>query len=135
MLKHKIINIPIYPGHLEIVVATTPAEVKPIIPHFDKPEVGYHTYYYGKPLDKECYPDKNHLIISIILQNPSILPHDILTYGRVVHECAHAADMIFEHINKKADYEDDEHYAYLIQWVSDQVFKSLKFWNIKLYTI
>lgn len=61
--------------------------------------------------------DRTRVFIAIMSDTPS----DV-----VVHECTHAANIIFKYAGIEVDLSNDEPYAYLVQWVFASVQKSIR---------
>lgn len=48
-------------------------------------------------------------------------PHGKITAGIIAHESFHASNIIFSIIGQKADQENDEAQAHLIEWIANRV--------------
>lgn len=48
-----------------------------------------------------------------------------VTHGTIAHEATHLAHMILEQRGSIADYINDEHVAYLVEYITDFIYKSI----------
>lgn len=51
-------------------------------------------------------------------------PH--ITPGLIAHECGHAAGYVLNHVGVKADWENDEAFTYLLSWMVNRVYETIK---------
>lgn len=104
-MKTKMVNIGIYPA---IVIATSRrAEFKRLyakrIPHRDAPDLSHAD---GISSDHDGY-----FLVGVF--NGEL--------GTLVHELAHTAFKVLHHVNVRADHKHQEAFAYLQQWLYDEL--------------
>jgi hypothetical protein len=115
-MKIKKIKIPIYHGHLVLI------QVKDLcnIPDKWKPKdwdaKGYAGVAYWHD-NKHAY---RYFIIAVLKDT---------SFKIVVHEALHCVHYIFEHAGIKVDISNDEHEAYLIEWIVGECHKHFKIKN------
>lgn len=104
----------IYPQYLWIAISPTEEEIKKFSYsgsgnelEFNK-EKAYATVYHVRQKDDQ---DTGPLII--------FKDKESLSFDIVAHESLHVASFIADICNLKYDYENDEHFAYLIGWVAE----------------
>lgn len=109
-------KIPIYFGRLHVIVADnlTDAWTK-----------------YGRPLDneKESFEACTDCFIRGGILNVQIFIKPNASVKTVVHECAYAVNMIFEHTGVELSTSNDEPFCYMLGWVVEQVEDSLNKYN------
>ena len=71
----------------------------------------------GDGVDGVCWADKGEIYIGITKK---------ATPGLIAHEALHAVGFIFEGVNIKMDISNDEHQCYLLQFIVDEVYKTIK---------
>lgn len=55
-----------------------------------------------------------------------VLKHESISHGLIAHEIVHLSNMIMEDRDIKPDYNNDESQAYLVEWLTESVYKVLK---------
>lgn len=114
-------EIPIYKGKLYVVVSNDYEKVEKLIPGFDKwsnGELYAHSFlvtYKGE----EC--------IFIILNFDH--EYEKMTYGVIVHELRHAADLVAQRRGLNTTPQNTESNAYLMEWMANTVFLELIRWG------
>ncbi len=107
--RHQVFDIDIYNVKL-VVVETKKAdylETVGIEPHLIDPEVFGHCFYGGH---------EGRTAIFIVVNTR----HERYKPSVLVHECVHAANMIFAHIDYKVDPNNDESQAYLVDHIFEK---------------
>ena len=108
-MKIKTINIPIYYGKLTFIKSKsfkkTNKKYKLAIPE----RFGAVTFRNQNAKGFEC-------VVSFVDTNVSLL----------AHEAVHVCNFIYENIGAKLDIENDEHQAYIIGWIIDEMELFLK---------
>ena len=114
-------EISIYKGKLYVVVSNDYEKVEKLIPGFDKwsnGELYAHSFlvtYKGE----EC--------IFIILNFDH--EYEKMTYGVIVHELRHAADLVAQSRGLNTTPQNTESNAYLMEWMANTVFLELIRWG------
>jgi len=114
-------DIPIYKGKLYIVVSNDYEKVEKLIPGFDKwsnGELYAHSFLVNH---------KGVESIFIVLN----FDHkcDKMTYGVIVHELRHAADLVAQSRGLNTTPQNTESNAYLMEWMANTVFLELIRWG------
>lgn len=104
------IDIPIYFGYLNIVFADDLQAAS------DKFKLSLDNKSYAAFVESK--KDKKGLAEYWMVFDMKELDHTI-----VAHETVHCANWIFHDINAKPDLINDEPYAYLVGWITKQVYK------------
>lgn len=112
-MKIKAINVPLYRGELVIIITNSVKHLKKYIPDWTDKEIYASTYY-------ALYKDKTQGYY-IILNFKS--PYRKIQHGTIAHESVHAAHFIMKHRGLTVDIDNDEAEAYLVEWITDQVYK------------
>lgn len=118
MKKHfllKEIDIPIYRGKLVIILTNSKKKLIKEIPKFGGPRI------YGHAINKS-YKGKDGYFIVLNTE----LATTAITPGVIAHESFHTAAFILGNRDVHFDIDNDEPYAYLLDWVVDQVYLFLK---------
>jgi hypothetical protein len=109
-MKRKKFKIPIYFGHLEIYISDDWKATS------DKHNLGvkecYYTGYDGLTHSTEY---KNGTNRYWILLKPDA------KRSTFAHESVHIASYLFRNAGVLADYENDEPFAYMVEWVCDKI--------------
>lgn len=50
-----------------------------------------------------------------------VFPENI-NFGTLAHECVHLVNSVLQHIGYTLDFNNDEHYCYLIEYVTNEVY-------------
>ena len=114
-------EIPIYKGKLYVVVSNDYEKVEKLIPGFDKwsnGELYAHTF---------IAPYKGEEGIFIILNFDH--EYEKMTYGVIVHELRHAADLVAQSRGLNTTPQNTESNAYLMEWMANTVFLELIRWG------
>ena len=62
----------------------------------------------------------------LIILNKKYLKNEIHNVTTIRHEAFHATNMLFKRIGAVPDINNDEHQAYLLSWIVEQVYKIYK---------
>jgi hypothetical protein len=104
----KEIHIPIYKNMLWIILSDNMEEVQKLVPDMNVPYLFGHTV--------TSYDGRGDFI-GVILN-----PKDAeFRWSIVAHEAAHAAAIILRTRGVDGDYKNDEPYAYLLEWIFEQI--------------
>lgn len=114
-LHKKVYEMPLYRGVLVIIITNSPSGVRKMFPDFDDDEVYAHSLLAG-------YRGKQAFVIII---NPDNSYRDI-KHGTIAHEAVHIANYVGMTRGFVADFDNDEPICYLVEWVTDKVYKLLK---------
>jgi len=111
----KVLDIPLYRGYFQMVLATNEEDVAKLIDANIQTEVFACTYNHDLDGD-DCYsvvfnPDRNDVF---------------LTFGDIAHEAVHAAGMLFESRGILAAHDNDEALAYMVGWFTNEIIKFLE---------
>lgn len=74
---------------------------------------GYEAY-----MDRFNVSGKGHVVVAFA--------KGYETPGLIAHECAHAAGWILDHVGVKPDWKNDEAFTYLLSWMVNRVYESIK---------
>lgn len=122
MFLRKSIKIPLYAGFFDIIVMDeTKTFDKLYISEFARKEIYGHSIHTG--LRKT---QMTHFVMVLNFNNN--IP---ITNGVVSHEALHITSFILDYIGQDFDHNNHEEFAYLIQWVTDEVYKFLKQQNLE----
>jgi hypothetical protein len=97
----KYIKIPIYTGTIVLKVFET---IEDLNEKFGDPK---------SPCDSTCFKEGFFKYIIAFHKNTRL--------STFVHECVHLSNMIFEYHGVKLDVKNDEHQAYFITWIFEQL--------------
>jgi hypothetical protein len=114
-------DVPIYKGKLYIVASNDYEKVEKLIPGFDKwsnGELYAHTFLVNH---------KGVESIFIVLNFDH--EYEKMTYGVIVHELRHAADLLAKQRDLNTGFENTENNAYLMEWMANTVFLELIRWG------
>ena len=111
----KKVKIPIYGGNLFIMITEDYQKDKDEI-HADWRPTKEDFLGYTAALDNRYF----------IIINKGYKSNDITIASTIAHEALHIANFICKRVGIKLDYENDEPHAYLISWVTEQVYKHYK---------
>lgn len=114
-------DIPIYKGKLYIVASNDYEKVEKLIPGFDKwsnGELYAHSFLVNH---------KGEEGIFIILNFDH--EYEKMTYGVIVHELRHAADLVAQRRGLNTTPQNTESNAYLMEWMANTVFLELIRWG------
>ena len=114
-------EIPIYKGKLYVVVSNDYEKVEKLIPGFDKwsnGELYAHSFLVNH---------KGEEGIFIILNFDH--EYEKMTYGVIVHELRHAADLVAQRRGLNTTPQNTESNAYLMEWMANTVFLELIRWG------
>jgi hypothetical protein len=116
LLHKKSIKIPIYKGYIVIIISNSVQLVNEQFPYLDVKEEIYASTFSSQ---FKRYPS------AFILLN---FNHDEkLDHGVIAHEVFHASNIIMKDRQLLPDVDNDESQAYLIQWISNQVYDFIDF--------
>ena len=128
MITKKEINVPIYGGILTILITDRNVYVKD---HYDDlgadNEITYaHTVRINTT--KESKSIRAYLTAFHIKNE-----YAKITHGVIAHEAFHAADMILAYHGLELTDSSCEAYAYLLQWITNEIYKVFIKKNIEIY--
>lgn len=111
-------NVPIYRGQLMLIVDNDPEKIRKHIPSFNrtKESLYAHTWMFGHGKDGR----QTFCIILNFNASRPIYP------GVIAHEVEHVKNMIFAERGAETNPNDDETQAYLVEWITDEIYAWLK---------
>ena len=119
MEKHyyeKIIKIPIYKGQLVLVLTNDNKKINKKVPDFKE-----KTELYGHALNMMYEKEASYIIVL-----NSKHTHSRMTVGVMAREAVYIADFIFANCGITHDLDNDEPLAYLVQWITDELYEFYK---------
>ena len=119
MEKHyyeKIIKIPIYKGQLVFVLTNDNKKINKKVPDFKE-----KTELYGHALNMMYEKEASYIIVL-----NSKHTHSRMTVGVMAHEAVHIADFIFTNCGITHDLDNDEPFAYLVEWITNELYEFYK---------
>jgi|LSQX01.1.fsa_nt_gb hypothetical protein len=114
-------EIPIYKGKLYVVVSNDHDKVEQLIPDFSKWSDGELYAHAFLMQYKGCES------VFIVLNFDH--PFERMTYGTIVHETRHAADLLANGRGLNTATDNTESNAYIQGWIADTVFMELVRWG------
>ena len=114
-------EIPIYKGKLYVVVSNDYEKVEKLIPGFDKwsnGELYAHSFLV-------TYKGEEGIFIILNFDHE----YEKMTYGVIVHELRHAADLVAQRRGLNTTPQNTENNAYLMEWMANTVFLELIRWG------
>ena len=114
-------EIPIYKGKLYVVVSNDYEKVCTLVPNFEeigKGELYGHTFLMS-------YKGVESIFIVLNFDHKC----DKMTYGVIVHELRHAADLVAQSRGLNTTPQNTESNAYLMEWMANTVFLELIRWG------
>jgi len=114
-MKIKSLNIPLYRGKFIVVITKSPAKIKKYIPDFDDENIYAHSYYANYKKKQGFY-----IILNFKSQFGKV------NHGTIAHEAVHTAHFIMKSRGIIEGFDNDEAEAYLVEWITDQVYKFIK---------
>ena len=109
-LHIKAVNIPIYRGKLIIVLTNSNKKLQKYLPYFED-DIYAHTY-----LDNYRSRDGYYCILNF--NND----YRKMYHGVIAHEAVHVSSFLLENRGVKLDFNNDEPAAYLVEWITDQIY-------------
>lgn len=111
------IDVPIYRGVLVVIVSNSIKLVNEEIEGIEWRE-------------KEVYA---HTLLSnwegnngyVVILNPDCSVRK-MTHGVIAHEAVHVAQFIFENHGVRHDFDNPEPFNYLVEWVTDEIYRYIK---------
>jgi len=113
-------DVPLYRGKLVIILSNDSDKITKQIPEFDKEDPYAHAW---------LVEHHKYQWFTIIL-NFHNKQRDVC-HGTIAHEAAHAAAFILGDRGVAPDFINDEPVAYLIEWITNEVYKHMKKHNLK----
>ncbi len=111
-LYKKTKKIPIYKGKLMIIITNSSKKLKKkLIPDFEYEDIYAHV---------RLINHKDWETFAIILNIE--YPTDKITCGTIAHEAFHVVNMLAERRNFIADFNNDEPLAYILDWITDEIY-------------
>ena len=107
--------VPLYRGSLVVVLTNSTNDLKKYIPPW-KDEIIYASAWLYTFKKKQGY------FIILNFDNK----YRKIKNGTITHEALHAAHFILNDRGIKASHKHDEALAYLVEWITDQVYKFVK---------
>lgn len=114
-MEIKALNIPLYRGKFIIIITDSTKKVKKYIPSFPDDFIYASSYYANYKKQQGFY---------IILNFKS--PYRKIKHGIIAHEAVHTAHFIMKDRGIIDSFDNDEANAYLVEWVTDQIYKFIK---------
>ena len=114
-MKIKAINVPLYRGKLVIIITDSTKQVKKCIPYFDDNYLYAHSYW-------TKYKKSQGYYIILNFKNTYRKIH----HGTIAHEAVHTSHFIMKDRGLIEGFDNDEAEAYLVEWITDQVYKFIK---------
>ena len=105
-------KIPLYRGYFVIILSNSVDKLRKYLPDFDNKEIYAHSWY-------EKYRSKQGFIMVLNFDNA----YREITHGVIAHEAMHLTNMIASLRGIEPDFNNDEHLAYLTEWIVDTVYK------------
>ena len=105
-LHKKIVEVPIYGGHLLMFITNSVDKIRKELPNTDMEEVFAYTDQLG-----------GSAAITLNFENPTTK----MTAGVIAHEAAHATHMILSTRGVMPDFDNDEAEVYLLSWMVNQI--------------
>lgn len=107
-------EVPLYGGYLSVISTNDKVKLKKQVGSFqmDTPYATAHIDFW------------DNAIRFVIVLNFWELKANI-THGIIAHEAIHAVNFIAEQVGMQHDIVNDEPFAYLTEWIVDQVYKSI----------
>lgn len=118
-LKSKV--IPLYKIDLTIVITNSIDKLTRVIPEFEGDSIFAHTWRYVYKRRDSC----------IVILNPYNKASK-LTLGTIAHESVHVASFTHDYIGAIPNYDNDETFACLTEYVTDEIIKYMNKLNIKI---
>ena len=124
MFLRKSIKVPIYVGRFDIVITDSVTEYKKVYTdnHLESSE-----YIYGHTIRTRTHKS-DKTVWAMVLNFNSDVP---ITHGVIAHEALHVTAFILDWVNQDFDHNNHERFTYLIQWITDEVYKFLKQQNLE----
>lgn len=123
MYKEKIIKSPLYETRLCLIVTDNADEVNKRYDLDADDPLFANTHRAGIKIKG----DKRKAMCVYLIFGPKFKFGDRkLTPGLIAHESLHAANFILDYVGVKADYDNDEPQAYLLEWIVNQSTEFLK---------
>ena len=114
-------EIPIYKGKLYVVASNDYDKVCDLIPDFEEHSKGI-LYAHAIMMS---YKGVESIFVVLNFDHE----YEKMTYGTIVHEIRHAADMLAEGRALNTDVQNTENNAYIEGWIADTVFTELIRWG------
>lgn len=118
-LHKKAIKVPLYGGLLVLIFSNSAEKVKEVVEDYDRIKVYAHSWYFN-------YRGREGNAIILNFDKNKI------THGTIAHEALHIANFIADSRGFKPDLINDEPMAYLIAWITNEVYKFMKKNNFKI---
>lgn len=122
-LYKKEIEIPLYRGILIIILTNDKEKILKYLPDFKEERVYAHCWL------KEWHNKQGYVIV-LNFDND----FRKINNGTISHEALHACHFIADYVGIRPDFDNDEVLAYLIDWITDEIYKMLKKYNFKCGT-
>jgi hypothetical protein len=114
-------EIPLYRGKLVIVLTNSVSEVKKINPTYSHDFV-YASTFFGNWKGMQGF----FVIFNFDHKNYAVYN------GTITHEALHCANFIGEARGIVNDGVNDEPFAYLAEWITDEIYKFINKYNVKV---
>jgi len=124
MFLRKSIKVPIYVGVFDIVVTDDVDAYEKIYTEFGREEV------YGHAIETSCKKSPYKHWVMVLNFNSD---HKI-THGVIAHESLHITTYILQCVGQEFDPDNHECFSYLLQWVTDHVYKFIEDNNLVVWT-
>lgn len=126
MFLRKSIKVPLYVGYFDIVVMDNTIDFDNVYSEpFSRKEI------YGHSIETTSKRDTFiHFVLVLNFNNPM----GKITNGVIAHEALHITSYIMDYIGQDFDHNNHECFSYLLQWVTDQVYKFIEDNNLVVST-
>jgi hypothetical protein len=119
-LHKKVIKVPLYKGLLVLIFSNSVEKVKQVVKDYNRNSVYAHAWRFN-------YKGKEGNAIILNFNND-----EKLTHGTIAHEAYHIANFIADSRGLIPDHINDEPIAYLITWITNEVYKFMNKNNFKI---
>ena len=114
MFLRKSIKVPLYVGYFDIVVTDSVSEYKKV--YADSHLIDE---VYGHSIETRTHKSDS-IVWAMVLNFRADVP---IYHGVIAHEALHITAFILDHVGQDFDHDNHECFTYLIQWITDEVYK------------
>jgi len=112
---HHAVEIPIYRGVFVVLVSNCIKKAKELIEDLEIERAVYaHSSW---PYD---WNDREAFVLLLNMDGP-----EPITHATITHEATHIANGILSERGAKPSFNNDEPFAYLVEWVANEIYKAL----------
>lgn len=113
MFLRKSIKVPLYVGRFDIVITDNVDDYEKVYNKFGKDEV------FGHSIETSCKKSNYTHFVMVLNFNSNYK----ITHGIIAHEALHITSFILDRVGQEFDPNNHECFTYLIQWVTNEVYK------------